>query len=85
MATHSSIILAWRIPWTEEPGGLQSMESQRVCATEYACMTPFWLMLHFMIYTLEDEPFLDTLTMFLASHLYLQLSYELVILLTFKP
>ena len=29
MATHSSI-LAWRIPWTEEPGGLQSMDSQRV-------------------------------------------------------
>ena len=29
MATHSSI-LAWRIPWTEEPGGLQSMGSQRV-------------------------------------------------------
>ena len=29
MATHSSIF-AWRIPWTEEPGGLQSMGSQRV-------------------------------------------------------
>jgi len=29
MATHSSI-LAWRIPWTEEPGGLQIMRSQRV-------------------------------------------------------
>ena len=29
MATHSSI-LAWRIPWTEEPGGLQSMRWQRV-------------------------------------------------------
>ena len=29
MATHSST-LAWRIPWTEEPGGVQSMESQRV-------------------------------------------------------
>ena len=29
MATHSNI-LAWEIPWTEEPGGLQSMESQRV-------------------------------------------------------
>ena len=29
MATHSSI-LAWRIPWTEVPGGLQSMGSQRV-------------------------------------------------------
>ena len=27
MATHPSI-LAWRIPWTEEPGGLQSMGSQ---------------------------------------------------------
>ena len=29
MATHSSI-LAWRIPWTEEPGGLQSTRLQRV-------------------------------------------------------
>ena len=28
MATHSSI-LAWRIPWTEEPGRLQSRESQK--------------------------------------------------------
>ena len=29
MSTHSSL-LAWRIPWTEESGGLQSMGSQRV-------------------------------------------------------
>ena len=29
IATHSSV-LAWRIPWTEEPGGLQAMGSQRV-------------------------------------------------------
>ena len=29
MATHSSI-LAWRIPWTEKPGGLQSTRSQRI-------------------------------------------------------
>ena len=29
MATHSSI-LAWKTPWMEKPGGLQSMESQRV-------------------------------------------------------
>ena len=29
MATHSSI-LVWKIPWTEEPGGLQSIGSQRV-------------------------------------------------------
>ena len=33
MATHSSI-LAWRIPWTEEPGRLQSMESQVSDTTE---------------------------------------------------
>ena len=33
MATQSSF-LAWRILWTEEPGGLQSMESQRVGTTE---------------------------------------------------
>ena len=32
-ATHSSI-LAWRIPWTEEPGGLQSTESQELDTTE---------------------------------------------------
>ena len=35
IATHSSI-LAWRIPWTEEPGGLQSMGSQRV---RHDCVT----------------------------------------------
>ena len=29
MATHSSV-LAWRIPWTEEPGGLQSIGLQKV-------------------------------------------------------
>ena len=40
MAMQSSV-LAWRIPWTEEPGGLQSMGSQRVghnIETEYASM-----------------------------------------------
>ena len=39
MATHFSV-LAWRIPWTEESGGLQSMGSQRAghdLAMEYAC------------------------------------------------
>ena len=34
MATHSSI-LAWEIPWTEEPDRLQSMELQRVRHDEY--------------------------------------------------
>ena len=33
MVTHARI-LAWRIPWTEEPGGLQFMGSQRVRDTE---------------------------------------------------
>ena len=42
MATHSSI-LAWEIPWTEEPGGLQSMGSQRVghdftFTFQYSCL-----------------------------------------------
>ena len=38
MVTHS-IILDWRISWTEEPGGLQSMGSQRIghdCATKHS-------------------------------------------------
>ena len=46
MATRSSI-LAWKIPWIEEPGGLQSMESQRVGHGEHACekhlVTPCWI------------------------------------------
>jgi len=40
METHSSI-LAWRIPWTEESGGLQSIGSQELDmteATEHACI-----------------------------------------------
>ena len=47
MATHSSI-LAWRIPWTEEPGGLQSMGSQRVghncsdLARMHTYLTLYW-------------------------------------------
>ena len=40
MATHASN-LAWRIPWTEEPSGLQSMESQELDMTE-------WLTFHFI-------------------------------------
>ena len=40
MATHSSI-LAWKIPWTEEPGGLQSLGSKSPAqaeVTEHTCM-----------------------------------------------
>ena len=38
IATHSSI-LAWRIPWTEEPGGLQFMGSQKLDTTEQVTLT----------------------------------------------
>ena len=36
MATHSSIV-AWKIPWTEEPGGLQSLESQTELKQAKSC------------------------------------------------
>ena len=46
MATHASI-LAWRIPWAEEPGGLQSMGSQRVghnlVIKQQQCYEHFWM------------------------------------------
>ena len=42
MATHSGI-LAWRIPWTEKPGRLQSMESQRVRHDLVIKPPPWWL------------------------------------------
>ena len=41
MATHSSI-LAWETPWTEESGGLQSMELQRVGVTEQQTLSLLW-------------------------------------------
>ena len=50
MAAHSSI-LAWRIPWTEEPGGLQSMGSQRVGG-----MTERLTLFHFFLKQDRREP-----------------------------
>ena len=47
MATHSSI-LAWRIPWTEEPGGLQSMGLQRVTTEQESDMTENYFFLSFL-------------------------------------
>jgi len=44
MVTHSSI-LTWRMPWTEEPGGLQSMGSQRVSTTER--LTYFFIIIEY--------------------------------------
>ena len=48
IATHSSI-LAWRIPWIEEPGGLQSLESQESDTTEQ-------LTLHFIHTSSPPDP-----------------------------
>ena len=47
MATHSSI-LVWRVPWTEEPSGLQSMELQRDGQkwSSLACMHAQYLYLY---------------------------------------
>ena len=41
MATYSSI-LAWRIPWTEEPGRLQSLESKETDMTERLSTVQHW-------------------------------------------
>ena len=59
MATHSSI-LAWEIPWTEEPGGLQSMGSQRVghdsmTNTHWAVRLSFWLFVLSKIHSLPES------------------------------
>ena len=42
MATHSSIV-AWRSPWTEEPGRLQSMECKELDMTEQLTLSTFTL------------------------------------------
>ena len=48
MATHSGI-LAWRIPWTEEPGGLQSIRLQRV-EHDQSNLAPGVLFLYLFLY-----------------------------------
>ena len=54
MATHSSI-LAWRIPWTEEPGGLQSMGSQRVGLSNFTFIFTRDYHKHFKFFTANLE------------------------------
>ena len=57
MTTHSSI-LAWEIPWTEEPGGLLSLGSQRVghnLVTEQQCFFVLFFFLHKFTFQ-EREP-----------------------------
>ena len=64
MATHSSIV-AWKIPWTEEPGGLQSMGSQSVrpdrghtqnlqCCVSFKCIAKCSVLFLFQLRLLQD-------------------------------
>ena len=53
METHSSI-LAWKIPWTEEPGGLQSMGSQRV---RHECTAHTRIILYCSLFLQPHDPF----------------------------
>ena len=65
MATHSNI-LAWRIPWTEEPGGLQSTGLQRVrhdWATSLCMISiPTLIKVQFMVHTLKIYKYTHTHT-----------------------
>ena len=80
MATHSSI-LAWRIPWTEEPGGLQSMGLQS--RTQLSDFT-FFSFLSLWSEVLQDEGKHETKSLqthigpsYLLIHFFkLQLSWE---------
>ena len=61
MATHSSV-LAWRIPGTGEPGGLQSMESHRVRhdCSDLAAAAPKWVsspVCHFLLPFISEKSF----------------------------
>ena len=65
MATHSSI-LAWRIPWTEEPGGLQSVGSQKVgqdwaTNTQYVTHSPLFCWVLIFVLPLHKYVFLTSL------------------------
>ena len=67
MATHSTIF-AWRIPWVEEPGGLQSMGSQRVWVSDWAythmwCLTAInliYIYIYFFFFFISDVVFLTS-------------------------
>ena len=74
MATHSSI-LAWRIPWAEEPGELQSLGSQRV-GHDWATNT-FTFMNEFRVpYTVLSFPNITCIISILSSFLSLSSVYS---------
>ena len=70
MAAHSSV-LAWRIPWTEEPGGLQSLGSQREGhdSDDLACMYNRALQYFYRLYSkVIIKYWLDSLCYRIYSH-----------------
>ena len=81
MATHSSI-LAWEIPWTEEPNGLQSMGSQRVrhnwVTNAYAQITQDYLS------TLLPETSITWAKSFLPCNIFLSLLFYLAMPLVLR-
>ena len=54
MAIHSRI-LAWKIPWTEEPGGLQSIGSQESDMTEHACARNEYMTIYLLSTHIESK------------------------------
>ena len=80
IGTHSSII-AWRIPWTEEPGGLQSMWSQRVMTEHSTAQADFYVMLR-MVQNKTIDGRIEVIIKITRS---LRLSRYIKLFLHFKP
>ena len=78
MATHSSI-LAWRIPWTEEPGGLQSMGSQYKRDFQGSSSTPQLETINSLGLSLLYSPTLTTIHDYWKNH-----SFDYIDLLSAK-
>ena len=85
MATHSSI-LAWRIPWTEEPGGLQSIGSQRV-GQDWVTDTylAFFMVQHSHLYMTTEETSALTIWTFVSKVMSLLFNMLSMLVIAFFP
>ena len=59
-ATHSNT-LAWKIPWMEEPGGLQSMESQRV-GHDWTTSLHYWIIYTIYVKGMAEDEIVDSIS-----------------------
>ena len=77
MATHSSIV-AWKVSWTEEPGGLQSMGSQRA-GHDWATNTYLLVLVIYKIFSFSPEVFITipTKTLAFSSDSYISFLHSL--------